>query len=85
MLYLTPEEKRQRLISRSIIAFMKSDEAWFKDVANRIEADLQRNPEKKAKILLKWCIDCEKLFAPTVKDEILTRYTHDDSDSKKSD
>lgn len=74
MLFLTPSDKRERIISDAVTAFLKDDLMWFDQVKARIENGMHANPGKREQVVIKWIKSAENISATVVKDEIMKQY-----------
>ncbi len=74
MMLETAEEKRNRLISDAVTAYMKDDPDWLAEIRKNIESLILANPGKRDRVILKWVLSAEKCGAKVVKDQILTEY-----------
>lgn len=74
MLFLTPKEKRERIISEAVILFMKDEENWFVEIRKRIDNGILANPGKKEQVIVKWIISAEESKSNEVKNQILYEY-----------
>jgi hypothetical protein len=74
MLNLTPEEKRQRQISDAHVLHAKGDLQWFDIINQKIFKAIERHPEDREKIVLRWIKSAERCKSNIIKNQILQLY-----------
>lgn len=77
MLFLTSQEKRERVVSEAVIEEAKGNKYWFMPIKDRIDKAILDNPGKMYSVVLKWVKTAEAAHATVIKEQILKLYDHE--------